>query len=45
MSLYTVFLYFFSLYVNDLYTIPVLTKSSNFSMINPAHIDFQKNIK
>ena len=41
-SLYAVF---FSLYVNDLYTIPMLTKSSDFSIINTAHIDLQNNIK
>ena len=28
---------------NDLYTIPMLTKSSNFSIINTAHIDLQNN--
>ena len=32
---------FFSLYVNDLYTIPILTNSSHFSIINTAHIDLQ----
>ena len=31
---------FFSLYVNDLYTIPMLTNSS---IINIAHIDLQNN--
>ena len=30
---------------NDLYTIPMLTKSSSFSIINTAHIDLQNNIK
>ena len=30
---------------NDLYTIPMLTKSSSFSSINTAHIDLQNNIK
>ena len=30
---------------NDLYTIPMLTQSSNFSIINTAHIDLQNNIK
>ena len=34
---------FFSLYVNDLYTISMLTNSSNFSIINTAHIDLQNN--
>ena len=30
---------------NDLYAIPMLTKSSSFSIINTAHIDLQNNIK
>ena len=30
---------------NDFYTIPILTKSSSFSLINTAHIDLQNNIK
>ena len=30
---------------NDLYTIPILTESSSFSIINTAHIDLQNNIK
>ena len=34
---------FFSLYMNDLYTIPMLTNSSNFSIINTAYIDLQDN--
>ena len=30
---------------NDLYTIPMLTNSSSFSIINTTHIDLQNNIK
>ena len=44
-SIFVLFLIIRDRNKNDLYTIPMLTKSSSFSIINTAHIDFQNNIK
>ena len=38
-SIFVLFLIIRDQNKNDLYTIPVLTKSSSFSIINTAHID------
>ena len=44
-SIFLLFLIICDRNKNDLYSIPMLTKSSNFSIINTAHIDLQNNIK
>ena len=47
-TLLSIFVLFFIIHdqnKNDLYTIPMLTNSSKFSIMNPAHIDLQNNIK
>ena len=44
-TLLSIFLIIHDRNKNDLYTIPMLTKSSNFSILNTAHIDLQNNIK
>ena len=45
LSIFVLFLIIRDRNENDLYTILLLTKSSNFSIINTAHIDLQNNIK
>ena len=45
LSIFLLFLIIRDRNENDLCTIPLLTKSSNFSIINTAHIDLQNNIK
>ena len=44
-SIFVLFLIIRDRNKSDLYTIPMLTKSSNFSIINTTHIDLQNNIK
>ena len=44
-SIFVLFLIIRDRNKNDLYTIPMLINSSNFSIINTAHIDLQNNIK
>ena len=44
-SIFVLFLIIRDRNKNDLYTIPMLTKSSSFSIINTAPIDIQNNIK
>ena len=45
LSIFVLFLIIRDRNENDLYTIPMLTKSSSFSIINTVHINFQNNIK
>ena len=45
LSIFVLFLIIHDRNKNDLYIIPMLTKSSNFSIINTAHIDLQSDIK